>query len=298
MAIEAVPGFWIGAAVFASLFALLVVSAYRNERRIVRERLREIVPGTADRARALVVEAIRATLLVVDAAQPGFSKLGGRPELPEGTVWPAAYQGSRTFIAQLDLAEFPAGEGPDWLPQRGRLYVFYDPDNNGLADLVSIVSSDDAPGPPAAPPSKPWAEFRERRIAFEPRTSAPSLEWLDVDTRQLEQDYEAFADEMQRLVTAPPETQTQHRVGGYPNEIQFGCLRHECELIARGLPSNTGVDTDLSLASKDWRLLLQVDSETALRMEWHDGGRLYVFIREADARAGDFSKTVTILQSY
>lgn len=46
----------------------------------------------------------------------------------------------------------------------------------------------------------------------------------------------------------------------------------------------------------EWRLLLQLDSDDASDMMWGDSGILYFWIREADARAGDFSNVWVILQ--
>ena len=48
----------------------------------------------------------------------------------------------------------------------------------------------------------------------------------------------------------------------------------------------------------EWRLLLQVDSDDDAGMMWCDVGQLYFWVREVDARAGDFSRTWTILQSH
>jgi uncharacterized protein YwqG len=95
--------------------------------------------------------------------------------------------------------------------------------------------------------------------------------------------------------------QIQHRIGGYPSEIQDEQMAISCELMRRGLPpeyAGTEITPAIERASKQWRLLLQIDSDPALTMNWGDGGRLYVFIREKDARAGDFSRTVTISQTY
>ena len=294
MSAEVDPFWWAPIAFFAGLFLVILVATYRWERRQVRY----VVPGSAARAMALIQEYIDPTLLLTPSERDVFSKLGGRPNLPSDLVWPTAYEGARTFVAQLDFAEMPASGRPDWLPREGRIFLFYDPDSNGCADLVSVVHHHGPPGPAAAPPQMPWAEFRERQVAFEPRTSAASLEWLNIDVNILDADYEEFSDDLWQQITAPPPDACQHRIGGYPNEIQDACLRHECELISRGLPPDTVIDEQLEDASLEWRLLIQVDSDTDLKMEWHDGGRLYVFVRETDARAGDFSKTVTILQSY
>ena len=54
----------------------------------------------------------------------------------------------------------------------------------------------------------------------------------------------------------------------------------------------------LRLASRQWRLLMQIDSDADLKMNWWDGGRLYVFARTRDLKRGDFSKTVTITQTH
>lgn len=137
-------------------------------------------------------------------------------------------------------------------------------------------------------------------MAFERHSSLPSLDWLGVDLGEAGLD-DGELDELAGLPDEPFGDEVQHRIGGYPSEIQDEQMGVACELIRRGLPpahDGTEITPAILRASRAWQLLLQIDSDPALKMNWGDGGRLYVFVREQDATAGDFSKTVTLSQTY
>lgn len=242
---------------------------------------------------------VRPTLLFVPTTEPGFSKLGGEPELPADLAWPEGYERPRIFLAQIDLAALPPASHVDWLPVEGRLYAFYDPDGHGMADVVRVLHSIEIGVPTPAPPGV-RRTFLERRVAFIALSSAPSLDWLGLDASETDLDEDQF-ESLERLADAPPSDATQHRIGGYPNEIQPERMWLSCEHLARGLPEpvwDEAVPPAIERAAKEWRLLLQIDSDPALKMNFGDGGRLYVFIRERHARRGDFSKTVALWQTY
>jgi uncharacterized protein YwqG len=180
------------------------------------------------------------------------------------------------------------------------LFVFFDKDCNGYPDQVRVLYSPGNSDAPSSPPPACVKRLNERHIAFEPHVSIPSLDWLDVDIAGANLS-EAELDELAILPDEPFGDELQHRIGGYPSEIQNGCLRIEAERMSRGLAppdGQTGVAPAIDRASRQWRLLMQIDTDPDLGTRFGDGGRLYVFIRERDARAGDFSKTVTIFQCY
>lgn len=242
---------------------------------------------------------VRPTLLLVPTTEPGFSKLGGDPELPVGLAWPRGYERPRTCLCQIDLAALPQN-AIDWMPHEGRLYAFYDHDSHGLADVVRVLHSAEPAGPPAVAPKGVWRRFHERRVTFSARTSAPSFDWLGMAAHEAGLD-DAAIDGLEVLADAPPSDEVQHRIGGYPNEIQPERMWLSCEHLARGLPDpvwDEEIPPAIERAAKQWRLLLQIDSDSDLKMNFGDGGRLYVFIRERDARRADFSKTVTLWQTY
>lgn len=246
----------------------------------------------AGRIRGRMKRMVRETLLLVPAREAGFSKLGGNPELPPGMAWP---QGQQSFLAQIDLRTFRQHGGPDWLPSDGRLYAFCDETRYGRADLVTVLYSTEPAGPPVAPPARA-PRFPERRVGFLVTPSIPSTDWLDVDLPSLD---DQTLDQLAGIHDEPFGDELQHRIGGYPSEIQGGQMQVECEILRRGIVAGKREITPaIRRAAAQWRLLLQIDSDPALKMNWGDGGRLYVFIREQDARAGAFSKTVALSQTY
>ena len=72
-------------------------------------------------------------------------------------------------------------------------------------------------------------------------------------------------------------------------------LRREMKTLAR--PTLLLLPTDASVFSKLGGAP-QLDTDAGLKTRWGDGGRLYYWIREADARAGDFSKIQMVGQDY
>ncbi len=238
----------------------------------------------------------RPTLLLRADGASGVSHIGGAPNLPLGCEWPVGHGGPMGFLWQLDLAEVRLAGGPDWLPDTGLLCLFHN-DDYGRANQCRVLFVE-AQGAAATPPlnlPKAW-RYPEHGVSLESFTSVPSMEWLEVDAGQGADWDKLIDDDAQTFGEGP-----QHRIGGYPYEIQNEALWLSCEYAARGLdPDKQGrpPEAEVVAAAQSWRLLFQVDSDAGLGTNWGDGGMLYVFIREEDARAGEFSKTVTLSQTY
>lgn len=236
----------------------------------------------------------------------GLSRLGGPAST--GDAWPRHDGRPLSLIAQLDLAEMRAAGSPDWLPAEGRLLFFYelelstwgfDPTDAGSA-LVRHETAmvDEAAEPDDLPQDR---RFDAYPITFVSDVSLPSEERLEIDWKALSVQEQG---ELEAAVEALTPAEPAHQIGGYPLPVQGDGMELECQLVTNGVyagnPSGyTKSNIDASRpGAADWRLLLQLDTDDAAGMMWGDTGRLYFWIREQDARAGEFSRTWTILQCY
>jgi uncharacterized protein YwqG len=262
----------------------------------------------ADRVPGIVasIEAAAQPCLRLVGREGGRSCLGGAPHI--AGAWPRFEGRPLSVVAQLDLAEIAAAGGPDWLPRKGRLLFFYELDYSGWgmgpSDLGCFAVRHETGSATPEPPPEDLADegrWPEYPVAFGVAVSTPDSERLNLPWSDLtKREEKALEAALEAMTPAEP----VHQIGGFPGTIQADAMELECELVAFGLQRGAGVKPDatqmeqLKVASKDWRLLLQLDTDNDAGMMWGDTGRLYFWIREQDARAGDFSKAWMILQCY
>jgi len=208
------------------------------------------------------------------------------------SAWPRYDGHPLCCVAQLDLAEVRAANGPEWLPDHGRLLFFYELESGawGLyakdAGSAIVIHETGSPVSATEPDDLPdEAKFPAYPVSLVRGISYPTEERLQIDWGGLDTaSAQALEAALLDLAPAAP----VHQIGGYPCPVQSDSMEAECHDIARrlGHPSDEA----------DWRLLLQLDTDYDAGMMWGDVGSLYFWIREQEARTGDFSRIWMILQ--
>jgi hypothetical protein len=264
---------------------------------------REVLPPT-ERVQAILdqIHAEARPCLHLVPGGEGQTRFGGAPEITGD--WPRFGGLPMAHLARIDLAEVCAAGGPDWLPAEGRLHVFLDmgaraqdfePEQPGAC----VVRWETGEGAPLEPPAdlKPRSRIAPFPLTFQPRTSFAD-ERVEIDWRGLTRDEERT---LEAAILGFLSPEPAHQIGGYPGNLQGDDMEVQCAAAAArgGDPRKVGEDdpTPAELeAAQDWRLLLQVDSDPGAGFDWIQNGRLYFWIREADARAGDFTRVFGLAQ--
>ena len=240
----------------------------------------------------------------------GASRLGGLPDFPDGQAWPAMNGAPMSFVGQIRLQDAHALDGGEALPAAGLLSFFYDAsqqtyggdpnDHAGLSVLYFGASAQAGlvhhVGFPAALP--PAAQFASAAVTLAPvATYAQDLQAELPERKISAQDQKRFEAALTHLA---PSTTPRHQLLGHPNTIQDD-MRQQCQFAANGVADPSTLDqkqADALVASaNDWRLLLQVDSDQRLNMQWGSSGMLYFWIRQQDLAIANFSHCWVVLQS-
>jgi hypothetical protein len=246
----------------------------------VSRRLAAAAPALGARLAAELRPAVRLAIRrEPDAAMDiGNSKFGGAPDLPRGTAWPMrdGPDGTRLplqFFAQIDLGDAAAAApAPLGLPAEGQLSFFAD-----------FAADRDRPGP-----GQPWHGDRVAVLYSPPRSlcvrCSPRLaplpsgqlhplgRWTwpspvsdgmagtDADRRALADVDAVYEAELRAAVPEGWSFTGRHQFGGHPR---------------------SAVDP-----AGSWCLLLELDSDEILEVDWGERGTVWWAVRDEDLAAG------------
>ena len=230
------------------------------------------------------------------------SCIGGIPMVPTDFEWPIRQSGQQLhFLCQINLGELEKiAFSVEGLPAEGMLSFFYDlvdqPWGDGdeqdawrvylFPDLLQLVPAKDPETCNLNPASIRW----KRKESYPDPMSDEAINSLSVEAQKAYQEF-CFGDYGEDPC---------HRLMGYPKLVQSD-VRYECEWASRKLTAKLLEEIgeqQLQSDSRDWRLLLQLDSDETLDMYWGDCGSLYFCIKEESLRRCDFSKVWLRLQSH
>lgn len=242
------------------------------------------------------------------AIAAGQSKFGGMPDLPANVPWPECNGAPMQFVAQIQLADAHPHDAAGLLPSTGLLSFFYDAshqtfgsdphDKTGFKvfhftqNAAELKRTD----VPTTVPSEGRSRVcsvnftSETTLPLQPNLEIASLQWSETD----QQHYDAALQQLTASVTHPI-----HRLLGHPETIQDD-MRMQCQLAANGVADPSAAPADvakLTPGANDWLLLLQVDSDESVGMQWANAGMLYFWIRRQDLSAAQFDHAWVVLQS-
>ena len=236
-----------------------------------------------------------------DTLALGATKLGGRPDLPPEVAWPTVDDRPQAFAAQVDLAEVAPFDTGHVLPPAGLLIFFYDQHAAGERGGGTVVFV--PPGPPlerrAFPPELPADNrFLPVRLIAGGEISPPSTGAVQLAELGLtREEWDSYVDLVQNQYEAAGPV---HRLLGHEDPVQESHTQAlECQLASHGLGGVSYNDPramELEPGAAEWRLLLQVDSDSDAGGVLDGGGRLFYWMREDDLAARRFDKAWFIFQ--
>ncbi len=212
----------------------------------------------------------------------GASKIGGHPDVPSTFHWPSWKEHPMSFVAQINLEEFPMNLLNPEYPTTGILYFFYvydyevwyndDYDSDKKNNNVVYY----APETAELVRMKPPASLSEEQI-FKSALLEKKLELTLPDSDYLEANHLMTnkADLNRYSLEFSPDL-----MNTYDRGIGFRFLGHMSALQYGGHPS-------------DEILLFQADSNDEIGMEWDLSGLLYFFIKDNDFKKLFFENVYT-----
>lgn len=250
---------------------------------------------------------LRPTLISEQAIKVGATKMGGMPDLPADVSWPT-YKGiPQAFIAQFKLSDLHAFAIAGQLPAQGMLWFFYDAQQQTYGDAPEgrdgwrvIYRPGSQQLKQSTPPTTLPVNARFKAatltitpvltLAQQPPLEVPGLAWSDDDQEKYDTIFQQFYNE------SDPQA-AKHQLLGHPYTLQDD-MREQCQLVTNNITdANDPRAATVAQGANAWHLLLQVDSDENLGMQWGSTGIVYYWIKQADLSAQKFEQAWLALQS-
>ena len=257
---------------------------------------------TSDSAKAFAEKSVKPAIrlnLGTAIENEKVSRLGGIPSVPAQFEWPSWQEGPLEFLCQINLEELsPFKTIAGILPEKGMLSFFYDAKEQPWGSLLSdkdafrVYFFEDITALTLATGAKESsikpAHFELNEIQTYPDTLSD-----DLNDALSDESSEEYSDLLYAVNGEGP----HHQLLGHPFLVQND-LREDCERSSQDLGYEGTVEEQKSVfdKSRDWTLLLQLDSSEDLNMCWGDAGLIYFCIRKSDLKNADFSKVWLLLQ--
>ena len=285
------------------------------------EQLRQIVDECVQPPWGAVVKDLMRESIFIRATPDnniplGQSKFGGTPDLPSGAEWPTSgkSQTPLEFIAQINCADLAEFHVRFPLPTEGILYFFYHFEADSLGAVIHAANSADLirSAPPEFgklnenPPFWKKIFARKKMRLYQPCKLNFSLDYTFPESSSIyleragfaDQTRDAFCDDyIDRMLERKGQSEdgALNRLFGHPDTVQGQWLEHA--VMDEPYPIKTPTEADLDRAL-EWKLLLQIDSDSAAEMMWGDLGRIYFYIHQDDLAAQRYDNARVAMDCY
>lgn len=241
----------------------------------------------------------------------GETRVGGDPDLPEGTPWPQVQGRPLSFLAQLRLSEFHNLDEKRLLPRFGLVSFFFDlkspvqgqsPEDAGRFQVHFVPDERTPLVRTQAPAGTSPRTLPPRSVEFLGRASLPPEESPEAQKLSLGvEDWDLYYQMIEALEGGDqPSPEPRHKVLGFADLLQ-GDLRLDCEMVRQGVDCRDaenfrGPQMEAYAKSlSDWQLFLQLDADESLGL-LEAGQRLYFLVPQEALRKGRFEESWMVLQ--
>lgn len=244
--------------------------------------------------------------------KPGQSKLGGSPDVPKIFEWPRNDGNPLSFLGQINVIELKEFDINNYLPEIGLISFFYDtkemPSGLNKSDancfkvyyfenIVDLEQNDSIVQSEEYEELARYDEFivfKTCQLSVSLKATLPLLNSKYFPEINLNEEEKFSYSELTSIGW------NIHRMFGYPYD-RTNDMEMLCELVNAGLNCEApDILDDLAIekykeASKEWILLLQLDSDNNAKMMWGDAARLYFWIKKEDLLKRNFDNIWMIL---